>query len=100
MSEDDRWKPSGAGNASGTKCPCLIRKRHSRSARMMPIRRCETAICARAAMSNGTAKMGPATVDVVIVNWNSGPQLRECLQSFAAVANDDVAARVTVIDNA
>ena len=44
--------------------------------------------------------MGPATVDVVIVNWNSGPQLRECLQSFAAVANDDVAARVTVIDNA
>jgi len=44
--------------------------------------------------------MGPATVDVVIVNWNSGPQLRECLQSFAAVADDDVAARVTVIDNA
>lgn len=44
--------------------------------------------------------MGPATIDVVIVNWNSGPQLRECLQSFAAVADDDVAARVTVIDNA
>ena len=44
--------------------------------------------------------MGPATVHVVIVNWNSGPQLRECLQSFAAVADDDVAVRVTVIDNA
>jgi N-acetylglucosaminyl-diphospho-decaprenol L-rhamnosyltransferase len=44
--------------------------------------------------------MGPATLHVVIVNWNSGPQLRECLQSFAAVADDDVAARVTVIDNA
>ena len=44
--------------------------------------------------------MNPATVHVVIVNWNSGAQLRECLQSFAAVADDDVAARVTVIDNA
>ena len=44
--------------------------------------------------------MNPATVHVVIVNWNSGTQLRECLQSFAAVADDDVAARVTVIDNA
>ena len=44
--------------------------------------------------------MDRATVHVVIVNWNSGPQLRECLQSFAAVADDDVAARVTVIDNA
>ena len=44
--------------------------------------------------------MNPATVHVVIVNWNSGAQLRECLQSLAAVADDDVAARVTVIDNA
>ena len=44
--------------------------------------------------------MNPATVHVVIVNWNSGAQLRECLKSFAAVADDDVAARVTVIDNA
>ena len=44
--------------------------------------------------------MNPATVHVVIVNRNSGAQLRECLQSFAAVADDDVAARVTVIDNA
>src|SRR5688500_15461224 len=41
------------------------------------------------------------SVHVVIVNWNSGAQLKECLQSFAAVANDDVAlARITVVDNA
>jgi N-acetylglucosaminyl-diphospho-decaprenol L-rhamnosyltransferase len=40
-------------------------------------------------------------VHVVIVNWNSGAQLTECLASFAAVAGDDVAMeRVTVVDNA
>lgn len=44
--------------------------------------------------------MGRASVQVVIVNWNSGAQLRHCLQSFAAVAGDDVTARVTVVDNA
>jgi GT2 family glycosyltransferase len=45
--------------------------------------------------------MDRASVHVVIVNWNSGAQLRDCLQSFAAVANDDVAlARITVVDNA
>src|SRR5438552_2554141 len=45
--------------------------------------------------------MDRASVHVVIVNWNSGAQLRECLASFAAAANDDVAlARVTVVDNA
>ena len=43
--------------------------------------------------------MERASIHVVIVNWNSGAQLRECLQSFAAVADDDVAARVTVVDN-
>jgi GT2 family glycosyltransferase len=31
--------------------------------------------------------MDRASVHVVIVNWNSGAQLKECLQSFAAVAN-------------
>ena len=42
-----------------------------------------------------------ASVHVVIVNWNSGEQLRECLNSFAAVADDAVTlARVTVVDNA
>ena len=44
--------------------------------------------------------MDRACVHVVIVNWNSGAQLRECLQSFAAVADDGVAVRVTVVDNA
>ena len=44
--------------------------------------------------------MDRASVHVVIVNWNSGAQLRECLQSFAAIADDGVATRVTVIDNA
>jgi N-acetylglucosaminyl-diphospho-decaprenol L-rhamnosyltransferase len=41
------------------------------------------------------------SVQVVIVNWNSGPQLRECLESFAAIAADEVwLARVSVVDNA
>ncbi len=45
--------------------------------------------------------MDRPSVHVVIVNWNSGAQLRECLASFAAVAADDVAlSRVTVVDNA
>jgi GT2 family glycosyltransferase len=37
---------------------------------------------------------------VVIVNWNSGSQLRECLQSFAAVVSDAIALHLTVVDNA
>ena len=44
--------------------------------------------------------MDRVCVHVVIVNWNSGAQLRECLRSFAAVAADAVTARVTVVDNA
>jgi N-acetylglucosaminyl-diphospho-decaprenol L-rhamnosyltransferase len=45
--------------------------------------------------------MDPPSVHVVIVNWNSGRQLAECLESFAAVASDRVAvARITVVDNA
>jgi N-acetylglucosaminyl-diphospho-decaprenol L-rhamnosyltransferase len=45
--------------------------------------------------------MDRASVHVVIVNWNSGTQLRECLASFAAVADDAATlARVTVVDNA
>ena len=45
--------------------------------------------------------MSGPSVHVVIVNWNSGAQLRECLDSFAAVADDAVTlARVTVVDNA
>jgi N-acetylglucosaminyl-diphospho-decaprenol L-rhamnosyltransferase len=45
--------------------------------------------------------MDRPSVHVVIVNWNSGAQLRDCLRSFAAVAADDVTLeRVTVVDNA
>ena len=45
--------------------------------------------------------MSGPSIHVVIVNWNSGVQLRECLNSFAAVAYDAVTlARVTVVDNA
>ena len=45
--------------------------------------------------------MSGPSIHVVIVNWNSGAQLRECLNSFAAVANDAVTlARVSVVDNA
>jgi len=45
--------------------------------------------------------MDRASAHVVIVNWNSGAQLRECLASFAKAAGDDVTlARVTVVDNA
>src|SRR5438270_3192850 len=39
-------------------------------------------------------------IHVVIVNWNSGAQLKECLQSFAAVAADAVTVCITVVDNA
>jgi GT2 family glycosyltransferase len=38
-------------------------------------------------------------VDIVIVNWNSGRQLRECLASIAQTARDRVR-RVIVVDNA
>jgi N-acetylglucosaminyl-diphospho-decaprenol L-rhamnosyltransferase len=50
---------------------------------------------------NASDRQKMASVHVVIVNWNSGTQLKECLQSFAAVAADDVTlARVSVVDNA
>src|SRR5438270_4362372 len=50
--------------------------------------------------SSGFAMPRPS-VHVIIVNWNSGNQLLECLQSFAAVAADAVTlAGVTVVDNA
>ena len=45
--------------------------------------------------------MDRPTIHVVIVNWNSGRQLQECLASFAAISNDDVSlAGVTIVDNA
>ncbi len=40
-------------------------------------------------------------VHVIIINWNAGPLLGRCLDSFAAVADDAVKLeRVTVVDNA
>jgi GT2 family glycosyltransferase len=44
--------------------------------------------------------MDRASIHVVIVNWNSGSQLKECLQSFAAAASDAVTVHLTVVDNA
>ena len=45
--------------------------------------------------------MDPLSVHVVIVNWNSGRLLSQCLSSFSAVAADRIAvARITVVDNA
>jgi N-acetylglucosaminyl-diphospho-decaprenol L-rhamnosyltransferase len=41
------------------------------------------------------------SVHVVIVNWNSGRQLAECLESFSGIEPDRVAVtRITVVDNA
>jgi len=45
--------------------------------------------------------MNRATIHVVIVNWNSGRQLQECLASFTAASSDEVTLLgVTVVDNA
>jgi len=45
--------------------------------------------------------MDRPTIHIVIVNWNSGRQLRECLASLSAVSQDDVSlVCVTVVDNA
>jgi len=41
-----------------------------------------------------------APIDIVVVNWNSGNQLRECLASIAKTAPNDMRCRVVVIDNA
>ena len=41
-----------------------------------------------------------AKIDIVIVNWNSGDQLRECLASLARTAPRDILGQVMVIDNA
>lgn len=42
----------------------------------------------------------PASIDIVIVNWNTGDVLRECLQSIADGAAGVALARVVVVDNA
>src|SRR4051794_12672584 len=43
--------------------------------------------------------MDRPSIHVIIVNWNSGQQLADCLNSFSAV-RDEAALRVTVVDNA
>src|SRR6188474_2281287 len=44
--------------------------------------------------------MDRPTIHIVIVNWNSGRQLAECLASFAAISKDDVSiAAVRIVDN-
>lgn len=40
------------------------------------------------------------SVHVIIVNWNSGTQLGECLASLSIARNEAAAVRVTVVDNA
>src|SRR5256885_16506748 len=45
--------------------------------------------------------MHSPTIHIVIVNWNSGRQLHDCLASLAAVSRDEVSLScVTVVDNA
>jgi GT2 family glycosyltransferase len=45
--------------------------------------------------------MDRPTLHIVIVNWNSGRQLQECLVSFDAVSGDTISlVAVTVVDNA
>src|SRR4051794_16613207 len=45
--------------------------------------------------------MASPTIHVVIVNWNSGRQLQECLASFKAGSPDEMSiVEVTVVDNA
>jgi N-acetylglucosaminyl-diphospho-decaprenol L-rhamnosyltransferase len=39
-------------------------------------------------------------IDIVIVNWNSGDQLQECLASVAATVPREILGRVVVVDNA
>jgi len=41
-----------------------------------------------------------ATIDINIVNWNAGDQLRECLASIAKTAPPALLGRVVVVDNA
>src|SRR4051794_31190388 len=45
--------------------------------------------------------MDRPTLHIVIVNWNSGQQLRECLASLGAISTDEVTIScLTVVDNA
>jgi GT2 family glycosyltransferase len=41
-----------------------------------------------------------AVLDIIIINWNSGTQLRRCLESMVAAGRGVEIRRVTVVDNA
>jgi N-acetylglucosaminyl-diphospho-decaprenol L-rhamnosyltransferase len=41
-----------------------------------------------------------SAIDIIIVNWNAGPLLRECLTSIVAVSQTDLVPRTVVVDNA
>ena len=48
-----------------------------------------------------TAIANQPTLDVIIVNWNAGEQLRECLESLEASDRDEfVLEKILVVDNA
>ena len=44
--------------------------------------------------------MHHGSVHIVIVNWNSGHQLGQCLASLTTAARDNVELTVTIVDNA
>lgn len=44
--------------------------------------------------------MMASSVDIIIVNWNAGPLLRECLKSIADASQPDLVPRTVVVDNA
>jgi GT2 family glycosyltransferase len=51
-------------------------------------------------MRDNRRENAQACIDVIIVNWNAGHQLRECIESFTAVAQDRVTlSRIVVVDN-
>jgi len=39
-------------------------------------------------------------IDIIIVNWNAGPLLRECLEAIVEVSQTDLVPRTVVVDNA
>jgi hypothetical protein len=48
-----------------------------------------------------TISCAKPSLDIIIVNWNSGEQLHDCLTSIADACNDEfILARVCVVDNA
>ena len=51
-------------------------------------------------MTVDSTEMRQARLDAIIVNWNAGHQLLECIESFTTVAHDHVQlGSVIVVDN-